>query len=142
MDHPLDDFTDADLEATLRGFHDRCHAQGARSEAFWSAQRGAIRAKLAERRSRDRAARRWTAMAAAAAILVCVIVAAVRDGEVRGPVASTEADQELLLSIERSLDREIPRALEPVSLITAELDRAASKSAAPEKSNLRTKRGS
>ncbi len=47
-------------------------------------------------------------------------------GEPVVPDIAAGQDQELLLSVERSLDRETPESLEPALLLTAELESAAS----------------
>jgi hypothetical protein len=132
---------DARLEAALAAFRDRCHAAAQHPDGFWERQRRSAAAMLVDRAAR-RASRRRAAwlMVAAAAMLATALLS--RRGLVPQPAWQPDADHELLVGIEQSLERDLPQALEPVSLITDELSRAAEASAAPPKTNHPLKRGS
>jgi hypothetical protein len=85
-------------------------------EAFWAAQRAEI-ARRASRRERRRFTA-WTAGLAAAASLVLWLTVP-RPEKDTAPVP--DADQELLLAVQRSLDRGLPAALEPARLLVSDV---------------------
>lgn len=71
---------------------------------------------------RSRAWVSWSgALAAAAAVVVWISVAPRPSNDAP---AALDADHELLLSVERSLRRDVPSALEPASLIVADIGEA------------------
>ena len=94
------------------------HAAAARPEAFWQFQRRAIAARR----------RPWWAqprLVWAMAFLVLTAAWLNHSAQPRRDVAQTDPDQMLMTDIERSVRREVPRALEPATLLTEEMDRAA-----------------
>ncbi len=93
-------------------------AAGARPEAFWQRQQAAIAAQLEERRQPRL---KW-----AAAVAVVVLTAALLM-EKAPPVRlvdATDLDHALLVDVERSVRREVPRALEPAALLAEEISQS------------------
>jgi len=91
------------------------------SEVFWRRQREAIAARLAPRPSLS-----WKNWAWATATLTLVVLAAVFYRQ-PAPVATAPPlvdDNALLLSVQTSLESDVPEALEPLDLLTQEIDRA------------------
>ncbi|HYK92176.1 MAG TPA: hypothetical protein VE398_25665 [Acidobacteriota bacterium] len=116
-----------ELERALAAFRDSARAAADRPEHFWERQRLSIRDRLnSTRRSRDLETT-WI-WASATAFVILVLTLLVPRGETEVPDIAAGQDQELLVAIERSLNREVPKALEPASILTEELDVAASKS--------------
>jgi hypothetical protein len=91
---------------------------GERPEEFWDAQRMRIRARM-ENRSRQRQGGIWLSLATAAVFAFALLLMALQAGHSPKvpPRAAIDADQELLLSVERSLAAGTPQALEPVTLL-------------------------
>ena len=95
-------------------------ASGA-SEVLWRRQREAIAARLAPRPWLP-----WKNWAWATATMTLVVLAAVfyrQPAPVATQIKPPVDDNALLLSIQTSLTSEVPEALEPVSLLTQEIDR-------------------
>jgi hypothetical protein len=109
------------LRAVTRGVRRDAEAAAEQSEIFWQRQRAAIRVQLASSARRPNG---WAWATAVAAVLLLAIAL----GQPVQPPADTaqkeDADHLLLLEIGRSLERQVPRALEPAALLTQELDRA------------------
>jgi hypothetical protein len=92
------------------------------SEAFWRRQREAIAARLARRTLQ----RPWKHVAWATATLTLVLLAASvfhRHPSPAGNKAPVD-DNALLLSIHSSVTSDVPRALEPATLLVQEIARA------------------
>ena len=106
------------VESALAAYGERARAEANRPEAFWRYQREAIASRLALRRGA------WRMWAAATAMIVLVAVLLSVTPKQRSEVVSTDPDHELLVDVERSLRREVPRALEPAALLTQEISRA------------------
>ena len=95
-------------------------------EAFWRRQREGIRARVSARQSAS-PLRRWMWVTASA--LLIWLASAILFRNSAPPVQSTvrtDPDDELLLSVQQSLQNDVPQALQPAALLTAEIDRAAS----------------
>ncbi len=107
------------LRLVLARYAETTRAAAEQPEAFWRAQQAAV-----ARRWSGRPAPRRLAWAAAAA---CVVLAAVSliEKTPPEPMAQADPDQVLLVDVERSVRRELPRALEPASLLAQELSRSA-----------------
>jgi hypothetical protein len=109
--------------ASLNGFlsawvRDVAAGVGA-SDDFWRRQREAIAARLAPRPRVP-----WKNWAWATAALTLIVLAAMFYRPHPRPVSTPPADDNvLLLSVETSLATEVPEALEPVTLLTQEIDR-------------------
>ncbi len=115
------------LESALAGFRRAVRTAADRPEYFWDRQRLAVRHRmqLAPCVSRSRTVWIW---ASATAVVILALTIFVPRGEPVVPDIAVGQDQELLLSVERSLNREMPESLEPALLLTAELENAASHS--------------
>ena len=92
------------------------------SEVFWAQQRESIAARLARRPW----LRPWQRLAWAGATVTLVLLAGLLIH--RQPTPSVNHppvdDNTLLLSVHASVNREVPRALQPLTLLTQEIDRA------------------
>lgn len=91
------------------------------SEVIWSRQREAIAARLAPRPWLP-----WKNWAWATATMTLIVLAAVfyrQPAPVATQVKPQVDDNALLLSVQSSLTSEVPEALEPVALLTQEIDR-------------------
>ena len=103
-----------ELRASLRADAMRVSA---RPEEFWTGQRTRIRARLRDQASPQHHGFRF---ALAAALVFCfallVVAPAGPPREVRTQ-SQSDADQQLLLSVERALAAGTPGALEPVTLM-------------------------
>ncbi len=104
-------------------------AQGERSPEFWRQQRLAIAARLSAGNDFETRPLAWATSFAVVALLAAFLVQGLPPLEraVVQPSASavTDPDHELLVDVARFTRREVPRALEPASLIAQELHRAA-----------------
>jgi hypothetical protein len=91
---------------------------GERPEEFWDAQRMRIRARIESRSGRGQGSI-WLSLATAAVFVFALLLMALEAGHSPKvpPRAAIDADQELLLSVERSLAAGTPQALEPVTLL-------------------------
>jgi len=108
------------LEGLLRHYRQAVHAAARRPEAFWQWQRTAIAARRAWRPSSRRLA--WGA--SAAAVVLAAILLTLHKPPTK-PVAEFDPDQALLADVQRSVRRELPRALEPAALLAQEISRGA-----------------
>jgi hypothetical protein len=111
----------------LQTFRDRVHAAAERPDAFWERQRQAVSRKIDRTLSAQRPRPAW-AFVSAAVIIALGLALFLERKEPVTPDFAAGHDQELLIKIERSLRKELPEALEPVLLLTAELDTAANRS--------------
>jgi len=90
-----------------------------RPEEFWSRQRRGIQARIAAQTGR-RMRHPWRSLAAAAAAILAVVLmrpSAPPPQKPLPPTAAVDADQELLLAVERSLSAGTPASLAPVALL-------------------------
>jgi len=120
------------MSSTLGRMHQSARAAAEKPAGFWYTQRAAILEGLSARPQRSH----LTAWASALATLV---LAAVLLGQVSiepglltananggsETAAKTDPDDELMLEIQASVRRPVPRAFEPALLVTQELHRAA-----------------
>jgi hypothetical protein len=100
-------------------------------EAFWQRQRANISARVLQQRS-ARGRLVWAGAMATVALSALLLAREFRPA----PVTQMDPDQELLLSIEQSVQRGMPAALEPAALLTDDMVAAAKK-----KSKSRLKEG-
>jgi hypothetical protein len=93
-------------------------------EAFWRQQQKLIRDRLAAREI-ARPWRRWI-WVTAAATLISLSSALLSRNRVppAQPAAQADSDNALLLSVQQSIQSDVPRALRPAALLTVELSRA------------------
>jgi hypothetical protein len=88
-----------------------------RPEEFWRGQQVRIHSRIESRNVR-KSQSLWLAAATAAIIFFAVLfIAPAGPPPARPPQARIDADQELLLAIERSLAAGTPEALEPLTLL-------------------------
>ncbi len=114
------------LESALAGFRALARETSDRPEHFWQRQRLAVRERLQEAPRR----RRYGSLAwvsAAALVLLTLVVFAPHSEPVVPDIAAGQ-DQDLLVGIERSLDRNLPQALEPGLVLTQEMESPATQS--------------
>ena len=92
------------------------------SEVFWRRQKEAIDARL----TRGAFWRPWNHLAWATATLTLVLVAGAVFHQQPAPAVKKAPvdDNALLLSVHNSVSSDVPQALEPVTLLTQEIDRA------------------
>ncbi len=111
------------LQKLLGVWVDDINHNSDRPEAYWRWQRETIAVRL----SRREWLRPWQRIAWATATISLVLLAtlASRPNPVSGPKRAPVDDNALLLSIEDSVSSDVPRALQPVALLTQEIDRAA-----------------
>jgi len=108
------------LEDALRQFAAANREYASQLESFYEQQATRIRAALRESQQRSRAK---TALVPSLVVLALLAVAmlgkgpGVRPVAVTPPVQQTASDHELLLEVERALESDTPRALEPVTLV-------------------------
>ncbi len=110
------------MESALSGFRLFAREAVNRPENFWEQQRRSVEERLHE----DRARRGYNRMAwvSAAALVLLALALFTPRGEPVAPDIPAGQDQELLIGVERSLDRNVPQALEPGLLLTQEIQKA------------------
>lgn len=108
------------LRRVLVCYREETRAAAERPESFWQRQRAAIAA-----RRTDRSAPRRLAWAPAVALVVLAAALLVEKTPPPAPVAEPDPDHALLVEVERSVRRELPRALEPAALLAREVSRSA-----------------
>jgi hypothetical protein len=111
------------LRTQLQILRDDASAAGQQTETFWQRQRAAIRAQIS---SGAPVTRSWAWATAAAAVLLFAVV--LSQTTLPPPdVAQSEKDPDhvLMLEVQQSLERRVPRALAPAALLAEEFNRAA-----------------
>ena len=107
-------------------------AEGERSPEFWREQRLAIAARLSAGGAIETRPLAWAASFAVVALLAALIVQGLpplqQAVERPSPSVVADPDHQLLVDVARFTRRDVPRALEPASLIAQELHRAADRS--------------
>lgn len=106
------------LRDLLAHYRQTIRSAAERTAAFWQGQQTALAGRWTERP----AAR--LAWAAAAAIVVLAAVLLTEKTPPAQPMATSDPDHALLVDIERSVRRELPRALEPAVLLAQEVSRS------------------
>lgn len=94
------------------------------AESFWQRQREAIGARVSE----TARLRPWKRLLWATAAVVVVLLATVLVSRRPAPSpahARLDPDDQLLLSVQQSIQSDLPQALQPAALLTQEMDRAA-----------------
>ena len=93
-------------------------------EAFWRKQREAVHARV-ERRDIAPSWKRWVWVTATIMLILCASIMLSHNSTPSvQSVASTDADDELLLSVQQAIQSDLPHALRPAALLTSEIDRA------------------
>jgi hypothetical protein len=112
------------LDAALRNFTEAVRAGTERPDQFWERQRLSIHERAAQRPAVP-SYRRTLVWATAAAAVALVWAIFTNDRAQPAPDFVAGYDQELLTTINDSLRREAPKALDPARLLVIELERAA-----------------
>jgi len=107
------------LRRVLGRYAEESRAVAERPESFWQRQQAALARRWAEQPTSRRLA--WAA-AVAMVVLAAVLLIEKTPPAVR--TAETDPDQVLLVEVERSVRRELPRALEPAALLAQEVSRS------------------
>lgn len=113
------------VENALRGFAAANREYATRPEGFWEMQAARIRAARTESDTRSR-----ITMTLVPSVIVLLFAAfailgrapSVRPTHTAAPVAQADSDHELLLEVERAIQSDTPRALEPATLMVVEGD--------------------
>jgi len=108
------------LNDLLARYRQTVHAASHRPEAFWQWQRTTIATRRIGRLGSRRLA--W-ATAAVAVVLLAILL--IEKSSPPKPSAQSDPDHALLVDVERSVRRELPRALEPAALLAQEVSRGA-----------------
>ena len=108
------------LDSFLAEYARALRAEGTRPAAFWEGQQRSI---AAQREARGASRRMVWATAVATAVFAVALL--LEQGPSPAPVAETDPDQALLAEVQVSVERDLPRALEPAALLAAEMARAA-----------------
>ena len=114
------------LRLLLSRYAETTHAAAKRPEGFWQAQRTAI-----ARHWSGRPVPRRLVWAVATACVVLAAALLIEKTPSPEPVAQADADQTLLVDVQRSVRRELPRALEPAALLAQEVSRSAERQSNP-----------
>ncbi len=117
------------LERGLACLRELSRSAGNLPESFWERQRVAIQDRLKTSRPASRYRSAWVwATAATVVVLILLIISPSPTQSVVPDIAAGD-DQELLVGIEHSLARDLPEALQPVSILVQEIDKTVSRSA-------------
>jgi hypothetical protein len=108
-------------------------ALGERPVGFWREQRLAVAARLSAGRELETRPLAWAASLSMVALVAAFLVQGVPPIQLQvGPASAStgvsvaaDSDHELLVDVARFTRRDVPRALEPATLIAQELHRAA-----------------
>ena len=104
-----------ELQGVLRRFRDSVFAEADRPDFFWIRQRNAIMDRLNKPGSpRRQPAFLW---APAVAVLLFCLFFLTKNGEAPPPDFAAGYDQDLLIRVERALNRSYPDALAPALLL-------------------------
>jgi len=95
-------------------------AAAQRPESFWRQQQAEILARLGG----PAAAPRPLAWASAAALLALAVLLSLPGSPPVAVAPPPDPDRQLLLEVQQTLDREVPDALAPASLLTQEMSQA------------------
>ena len=112
-----------ELQPALASLPDWLRSNADQPEWFWQRQRAAIRGRIAAaERSRFRASLAWAGTLALSVIAILLL----NGGPTPAPVhAQIDPDQEMLLSVEDAVHRDVPAALEPAVLLADEISNGA-----------------
>jgi hypothetical protein len=113
------------VEVALRQFAEANREYAKRPEDFWELQAGRIRAA---RRAAESKSRLTTTLIPSVVVLLLIAFAIlsraprVHPFQTVVPVVQVDSDHELLLEVERAIQYDTPRALEPATLMVDESD--------------------
>ncbi len=123
------------LRTALAGVRAESLALGERPQGFWREQRLAIAARLSAGNDFETRPLAWAASLSVVALVAAFLAQGMPPLPVGSPSASTgisvaaDSDHDLLVDVARFTRRDVPRALEPATLIAQELHRAAERKA-------------
>jgi hypothetical protein len=117
-----------ELQPALGSLPDWLRSNTDQPEWFWQRQQAAIRGRIAAaERSRFRASLAWAGTLALSVVAMLLL----NGGPSPAPVQTrVDPDQEMLLSVEDAVHREVPASLEPAALLAEEISSGA-QTAAP-----------
>jgi len=121
---------DSEFDTAVTEFRSAVRAAARRPEGFWNVQRVSVLRKVAGRPPRPawRVALVWTTTVMFFVIGIGIMLD--RPQAAPAPDLAAGYDQELLIDIERSLDREVPEPLDAAFLLVAEMGRDSSTTSA------------
>jgi len=112
------------FSAVIAGARTQISRAGEQPEAFWRRQREGISARLTARNF-NRPWKRWVWVTATVTLILLATTLLSRNNA--PPVqtaAQTDPDDALLLSVQQSIQSDVPRALRPAALLAQEISRA------------------
>ncbi len=118
------------LKDALQEFRRTSRVTSERNETFWEDQRRSVHARLIAKQPVRQWRFVWVWATAAAVVALGVGLFEQRQEPIR-PDFAAGYDQQLLLDIDRALDRHLPTALEPAAILPSEIFPSARISAAP-----------
>lgn len=114
------------VTGAVNAFAEHARHDAARPDGFWRAQRRAITERIEEsERLGAQPVMRW-AVACATLVLAGVLLPRPVTPPAT-PVAANDPDHELLLGVEQTMRRNVPRSLQAAEFLAAELNQAAQK---------------
>lgn len=121
-DHGAPEQDAGDLQGILQIYRDACHAAAEKPASFWNKQHSTILSKLQKPGSTswDKPALLW--VPTSVVVLLCLFLF-VENSKAPTPDFAAGADQDLLVAVERALNRNYPDALAPAALLSREVDR-------------------
>jgi hypothetical protein len=112
--------SDEQFDAAVTSLRAETRAAAERPESFWQRQQTEILARL-DAPAVSPPALAW---ASAAALLALAVLLSLPGGSPTKAVAPPDPDRQLMLEVQQTLDREVPDALAPASLLTQEMSQA------------------
>jgi hypothetical protein len=111
-----------EMDDTLRTFREALRAASEKPVSFWTKQRAGITEKLQRPVPAWARRRRLIWVPASLILLLCLTFFAER-AKAPVPDIAGGSDQDLLIEVERALNREYPEALSPAVISNREIDR-------------------
>jgi predicted anti-sigma-YlaC factor YlaD len=114
------------LRRGLARYREEARAAAERPESFWLRQRTTLATRNA-----GRPASRRLSWAAVAAVVVLTAVLLIEKTPPQQPTPAADPDHALLVDVEHSVRRQVPRALEPAALLAQEVSRSTGAQSSP-----------
>jgi hypothetical protein len=112
--------TDEQFDAAVASLRAETRAAAERPELFWQRQRADILARL----DAPAAFPRPLAWVSAAALLALAVLLSLPGSSPVAVAPPPDPDRQLMLEVQQTLEREVPDALAPASLLTQEMSQA------------------
>ena len=112
--------SDERFDAAVASLRAETQAAAARPEVFWQRQRAEIRARL----DAPAVTPPPLAWASAVALLLMAVLLSLPGEPPLAVAPQPDPDSQLLLDVQQTLDRDVPDALAPASLLTQEMNQA------------------